>query len=75
LETGRVPVWNIHTVLTETRVLAPALRRHADARLGDQLPGMSWSEATQAAAGSWPTSTRRRRTGEPRPRSRNGRSS
>jgi hypothetical protein len=43
-------VWNIHTVLNATRVLAPALRRRADARLGDQLPGMSWTEATQAAA-------------------------
>jgi hypothetical protein len=50
LEQGVVPVWNARAVVAETRVLPPRLRREADARLAGLLPGMSWGEATQAAA-------------------------
>jgi hypothetical protein len=50
LERGEVSSWNIRAVLAETRVLPPRLRRQADAQLVSLLPGMSWGEATQAAA-------------------------
>ena len=50
METGRIPVWNIHAALNETRPLASSLRKQADSELAEQLPGMSWSEASQAAA-------------------------
>jgi hypothetical protein len=50
LERGLVSSWNIRAVLAETRVLPPRLRKQADAELADLLPGMSWGEATQAAA-------------------------
>jgi hypothetical protein len=50
LERGEISVWNIRAVLAETRVLPPRLRKVADRQLADLLPGMSWVEATQAAA-------------------------
>jgi Domain of unknown function (DUF222) len=50
LERGDVSSWNIRAVLAETRVLPPRLRKQADAELASLLPGMSWGEATQAAA-------------------------
>jgi hypothetical protein len=50
LERGEVSSWNIRAVLAETRVLPPRLRKQADTRLAGLLPGMSWGEATQAAA-------------------------
>jgi hypothetical protein len=50
LERGEVSSWNIRAVLAETRVLPPRLRKIADRQLADLLPGMSWGQATQAAA-------------------------
>jgi hypothetical protein len=50
LERGEISVWNIRAVLAETRVLPRSLRRRADVELVSLLPGMSWGEATQAAA-------------------------
>jgi hypothetical protein len=50
LERGEVSSWNIRAVLGETRVLPPRLRKVADRQLAGLLPGMSWGEATQAAA-------------------------
>jgi len=50
LERGEVSSWNVRAVLGETRVLPPRLRKQADAKLASLLPGMSWGEATQAAA-------------------------
>ena len=50
LEAGAISSWNLRAVLAETRVLPSRLRRQADIELGGLLPGMSWGEATQAAA-------------------------
>jgi hypothetical protein len=50
LERGEMSPWNVRAVLAETRVLPSRLRKQADAKLADLLPGMSWGEATQAAA-------------------------
>ena len=50
LERGEVSWWNIRAVLGETRVLPRGLRRRVDVELASLLPGMSWGEATQAAA-------------------------
>jgi hypothetical protein len=50
LEAGVIPVWNIRAALSETRILPSSLRRQADIELASLLPGMSWAEASQAAA-------------------------
>ena len=50
LERGAISSWNVRAVLGETRVLPSRLRKQADTELAGLLPGMSWGEATQAAA-------------------------
>jgi hypothetical protein len=69
LEAGRISSWNIRAVLAETRVLPSSLRRLADAELAAQLPGMSWSEATQGGrpGGDRPGPGRRGGSGGGRP--------